>query len=133
MKDKIFLLILAALSLLISCSLERGPFDPVISGKYPPDIDTLWFANDEITLTWNVAATIENDSIYYANGYYIYAAQKYYGKYDRIKQNYSKEDTTFSVDEAWFEYYYRWFKVSSYILCPDTLEGHYSETITPPH
>ena len=130
MKDKIFLLILAALAILISCSLERSPFDPVISGKYPPDIDTLWFAN-EITLTWNVASTIGNDSIYYANGYYIYAAQEYYGKYDRVGQNYNKNDTIFSVGNVFHKYV--WFKVSSYILCPDTLEGHYSETITRPY
>lgn len=127
MKDKRFLLILAALALLISCSLERSPLDPVISGKYPPDIDSLWTVSNIIK--WNVAVT---DGSVYADGYYIYGAysENYYGKYDRVGQNYNKNDTTISVGNVSHEYV--WFQVSSYILCPDTLEGHRSETIARP-
>jgi|UPI00037E3DCD hypothetical protein len=95
----------------------------------PPGIDTLWTVPN--TIKWNVAVT--DDSVY-ANGYYIYGAfsDNYYGKYDRIGQNYSKNDTTFSVDNASHEYV--WFKVSSYVVVkPDTLEGYFSEIIGRPY
>ncbi|MCK4360078.1 MAG: hypothetical protein KAW92_15320 [Candidatus Cloacimonetes bacterium] len=128
MREKLLIFLIIALITLISCSLDRSnPLDPIGNPEIfsPPSIDSLWIYN--WMLTWNVGIEIENDSIYFADGYYVYGAIEYYGKYDKLS---TEHDTTYSIEDAWYDLHYRWFKVSSYIVFSDTLEGHLSKPIT---
>ncbi len=128
MKEKLLIFLIFILLTLISCSLDRSnPLDPVGNPEIicPPDIDYLWI--DNWILTWNVGIAVHNDSIYCADGYYIYGAIGYNGKYDHLS---TEHDTTYSIEDAWYDLHYRWFKVSSYIIFSDTLEGYLSKPIT---
>ena len=128
MKEKFLLFLIISLLTLISCSLDRSnPLDPIGNPEIvnPPDIDSLWIQGN--WLIWHKGVGVTNDSIYYADGYYIYGAQVYNGKFDRLS---IEQDTTYSIEEAWYDLQYRWFKVSTYIVFSDTLEGHLSSPTT---
>jgi hypothetical protein len=128
---RVILIFLLTLTCIISCSLERtNPLDPTGSSKVyePPKIDSIWVAGE--LLTWHIPqyTTSTNDTIY-PDGYYVYAAQSYNGKYTRLTTKYSEMDTTFTITDHWYQGFI-WFKASSYIVYSDTLEGRLSNPVT---
>jgi hypothetical protein len=138
MKDKIFLLLCIVTVILISCSLDKSnPLDPIDNPDvfYPPEIE---FANVNATqhfpgyeLKWYVGkyVTATYDSIE-ASGYYLYGAMEYNSQYNVIAIK-NKRDTTFNVEDLYHVPGFHWFKVSSYIVYTDTLEGHRSKPVAP--
>lgn len=88
--------------IIVSCTLDKMPWDPSVTEEYPPDINTLYFDEDEDTLRWEIA---EGDS---ADGYFVYTA------YNSDLNFYEQSDTTF-FDVSKIDTLFVWFNVSAFI------------------
>jgi len=119
---------------MISCSLDRNnPLDPQANeGVYnPPRVDSLWVYYGNYILTWQKPSMAVDDSIVYADGYYVWGAREWNTKFDLLDIKPGANDTTYDVENDHIENNYLVFKVSSYLVyAPDTLQGYFSRAVT---